>query len=69
LPASDGGDDAARVVETGRSAGFEIIPVSAALSTAPDRSRFLCLDGIHMTEPYHRLMAKQLLAYFAGALR
>jgi hypothetical protein len=23
-----------------------------------DRARFICLDHIHMTEPYHRLMAK-----------
>jgi len=25
------------------------------------------IDGIHMTEPYHRLMAKEWLKYLAGA--
>ena len=27
----------------------------------------VCLDGIHMTEPYHRLMAKEWLKLLAGA--
>jgi hypothetical protein len=34
---------------------------------APERDRFLCLDGIHMTEPYHRLMAKEWLKMLVGA--
>jgi hypothetical protein len=34
-----------------------VIEVSALFGAAPDRDRFVCLDGIHMTEPYHRLMA------------
>jgi len=42
-------------------AGIEIIEVSSVLRSSPDRARFSCLDHIHMTEPYHRLMAKQWL--------
>ena len=38
-----------------------VIDVSPLLAAAPDRDRFVCLDGIHMTEPYHRLMAKEWL--------
>jgi len=49
------------------SAGFSIIEVKALLATAPDRSQFLCLDGIHMKEPYHRLMAKEWLKFLIGA--
>ena len=41
--------------------------VGPVLAASPDRARFVCLDGIHMTEPYHRLMAKQWLAFLAGA--
>jgi len=46
-------------------AGIEVIEVGSILANAPDRSKFICLDGIHMTEPYHRLMAKQWLKYLA----
>ena len=35
---------------------MKVSPIPAA---SPDKARFLCLDHIHMTEPYHRLMAKQ----------
>jgi hypothetical protein len=49
------------------SAGIEVIEVGSILANAPDRSTFICLDGIHMTEPYHRLMAKEWLKYLAGA--
>ncbi len=48
-------------------AGIKVIEVGDTLATAPDRARFICLDGIHMTEPYHRLMAKEWLKYLAGA--
>jgi hypothetical protein len=44
-----------------REAGIEIVQVTTILAASPDRARFLCLDHIHMTEPYHRLMAKQWL--------
>lgn len=50
-------------------AGIEVIEVGNTLANAPDRSKFICLDGIHMTEPYHRLMAKEWLKYLAGTNR
>ena len=51
------------------SAGIEVIEVGNILASAPDRSKFICLDGIHMTEPYHRLMAKEWLKYLAKGTR
>jgi photosystem II stability/assembly factor-like uncharacterized protein len=56
-----------RELAVARETGMTVIEVSPLLAAAPDRERFLCLDGIHMTEPYHRLMAKQWLAFFVGA--
>jgi hypothetical protein len=50
-----------------RAASIEIVKVSPILAASPDRSRFLCLDHIHMTEPYHRLMAKEWLRIIVGA--
>ena len=47
--------------------GMTVIQVNALIGAAPDHDRFLCLDGIHMTEPYHRLMAKQWLSFLVGA--
>ena len=47
--------------------GVVLIEVGPLLSASPDRDRFVCLDGLHMTEPWHRLMAKQWLMYLAGA--
>jgi hypothetical protein len=38
-----------------------IAPVSSVLRAAPDKENFLSLDHIHMTEPYHRMMAKEWL--------
>jgi hypothetical protein len=38
--------------------GFRVIPVRETLRNSPEKGKFLCLDGIHMTEPYHRLMAQ-----------
>jgi hypothetical protein len=36
---------------TVRAAGGTIVEVGPLLAAAPDRARFLCMDGIHMTEP------------------
>jgi hypothetical protein len=44
-----------------------VVEVKALLAASPDRDRFLCLDNIHMTEPYHRLMAKEWLKLLVGA--
>ena len=52
---------------TGRASGITIVEVSRLLSAAPDRARFVCLDGIHLTEPWHRLMAKEWLKLLVGA--
>ena len=59
----DSGDPQARQKEAAiaREAGIEIAAVSPILAASPDRGRFSCLDHIHMTEPYHRLMAKEWL--------
>ena len=52
--------------ETAKAAGIEIAAVSPILAASPERGRFVCLDHIHMTEPYHRLMAKQWLRVILG---
>ncbi len=57
----------ARDVAAAREAGMTVIEVGALLARAPERESFLCLDRIHMTEPYHRLMAKQWLGWLVGA--
>ena len=56
-----------RAAASAGEGGIEVIEVGSILAASPDRSRFVCLDGIHMTEPYHRLMAKEWLKYLAGA--
>ena len=56
-----------RELAIARETGMTVIEVSPLLAAAPDRERFMCLDGIHMTEPYHRLMAKEWLKLLVGA--
>jgi len=51
-----------READVAQEAGIEVVKVSPILAASPDRSHFLCLDHIHMTEPYHRLMAKEWLS-------
>jgi hypothetical protein len=65
----EGADEAlrARELAAARETGMTVIEVSPLLAAAPERGRFLCLDGIHMTEPYHRLMAKEWLKMLVGA--
>jgi hypothetical protein len=52
--------------EIGRAAGMTIVEVGPLLAAAPERERFFCLDHVHMTEPYHRLMAKEWLKVLLG---
>jgi photosystem II stability/assembly factor-like uncharacterized protein len=52
-----------------RQAGGTLVEVAPLLAASPDRARFLCMDGVHMTEPYHRLMAKEWLRLLAGVRR
>jgi hypothetical protein len=66
-PESDKPGVVSRTVDVARNAGFTVIEVGEILASSPDRSRFVCLDNIHMTEPYHRLMAKEWLKFLAGA--
>jgi hypothetical protein len=56
-----------RELAVARETGMTVIEVSRLLAAAPERDRFLCLDGIHMTEPYHRRMAKEWLKLLVGA--
>ena len=51
----------AQEVAVAREAGIVVAEVAKVLAAAPDKKHFTCLDGIHMTEPYHRLMAKEWL--------
>src|SRR5262249_5313288 len=55
-----------RALNAAEAGGIKVIPVGDALATAPDRANFICLDGIHMKEPYHRLMARLWLKYLAN---
>jgi len=54
--------------EAARAAGITVVEVSAALAASPDRARFFCLDKVHMTEPYHRLMAKEWLKLLVATI-
>ncbi len=65
-PESQNPDVLRRFQETARAAGMTILPVDRILSTASDRNEFVCLDNIHMKEPYHRLMAREWLRFLAG---
>ena len=56
-----------RTVQAARSAGISVVEVGELLARAPQRASFLSLDRIHMTEPYHRLMAKEWLRFLTGA--
>ncbi|AKT36949.1 hypothetical protein [Chondromyces crocatus] len=60
---------ARKAADIARKEGMHVIEVRKLLESAPDRDAFLCLDGIHMTEPYHRLMAREWLRLLAGARR
>jgi hypothetical protein len=66
-PASVNPGTVERALAAAREGSIEVIEVGSILSSSPDRGKFLCLDGIHMTEPYHRLMAKEWLKFLAGA--
>jgi hypothetical protein len=66
-PESANPESVARAVTAARTGGIEVIEVGSVLASSPDRAKFVCLDGIHMTEPYHRLMAKEWLKFLAGA--
>ena len=58
---------ARKAAQVARRAGLRVVEVRALLDAAPDKGGFLSLDGIHMKEPYHRLMAREWLEVLAGA--
>jgi len=45
---------------------LDIIEVKKLLVASPDKQKFLCLDKVHMTEPWHMLMAREWFKYLAG---
>lgn len=53
--------------ERAREFGLTPIEVGELLAASPVKDTFLCLDGIHMTEAYHRLMAREWLKFLVGA--
>ena len=57
-----------RRLDVARAGGAVIVPVQERLAAAPDRAGFLSMDGIHMKEPYHRLMALAWLEALERAL-
>jgi photosystem II stability/assembly factor-like uncharacterized protein len=67
VPAAARPGEPARDAAVAREAGITVVEVEALLLSAPERDRFSCLDAVHMTEPYHRLMAKEWLKLLAGA--
>ena len=56
-----------RARKAAAEAGIEVIEVGSILANAPERSKFICLDGIHMTEPYHRLDGEGVAEVSGGA--
>jgi len=64
-PAAITAGNAERARKAADESGIEVIEVGQTLANSPERAKFVCLDGIHMTEPYHRLMAKEWLKYLA----
>jgi hypothetical protein len=43
--------------------GLRLADFDDAVLAAPNKADFLCLDKIHMTESYHRLMAREFLRF------
>ncbi len=43
-----------------------VIEVGKLIESNPNKDQFPCLDGLHMTTPYHELMAGELLKYLLG---
>jgi hypothetical protein len=45
------------------SQGLALADFDDVVQAAPNKSEFVSLDKIHMTEPYHRLMAREFLRF------
>ena len=59
------GDDPAKLREAVEGTGLVLIDVGEKLDSHPRRDEFLCLDRIHMTGIYHKVMAAELLKCIA----
>jgi hypothetical protein len=57
----------AKEKEIAKAAGMTTVEIGSLLAAAPGREHFFCLDKVHMTEPYHRLMAREWLKLLVGA--
>lgn len=56
-------------VQLVKQEGIEVLEVDQKLYEHKDVSTFICMDGLHMTEPFHLFMAKEWLKYLVGAKR
>jgi hypothetical protein len=56
----------ADVVKAAAQAGATVIEVRQVLQRHPLRGEFVCLDGIHMNPPYHKVMAGELVKFLCG---
>ncbi|MFB3891348.1 MAG: hypothetical protein ACE15C_04915 [Phycisphaerae bacterium] len=54
------------VREFAKAGGIRLADFVDAVDACPDKDKFVCLDGVHMTEPYHVAMAKELLKLLAS---
>jgi len=43
--------------------GLRLADFDDIVQAAPNKGSFVSLDKIHMTEPYHRLMAREFLRF------
>ena len=56
-----------RIAEISKRTGLTVIEVGKLIQSHPKKRKFVCLDGIHMREPYHELLGGELLKYLIGA--
>ena len=52
--------------EIARKTGIVLLPSGAVIDASPDKDRLVSLDHVHMTEPYHRLMARIWLRFLTA---
>ncbi|MDA0991205.1 MAG: hypothetical protein O3A51_10700 [Verrucomicrobia bacterium] len=51
---------------TATAAGATVIEVADRLHNHPERNEFLAIDDIHTRPPYHKVLAEELIACWAG---
>lgn len=50
-----------------RDNGLKLADFDDVVSSSPDKAKHVSLDGVHMTEPYHRIMAKEFVKLLVDA--